>query len=55
MNILNLADILLSPDERNELQDSMEMLLQSNYSLFYEKNQSIIQSILFTVIVSTQF
>lgn len=48
MNILNLADILLSPDERNELQDSMEMLLQSNYSLFYEKNQSIIQSILFT-------
>lgn len=47
MNILNLADLLLSPDEKNELQSSMEMLEHSNYSGFYEKNRSIIQSILF--------
>lgn len=47
MDILNLADLLLSPDEKKELQSSMEMLENSNYSGFYEKNQSIIQSILF--------
>lgn len=47
MNILNLAELLLSPDEKKELQNSMEMLEHSNYSGFYEKNQSIIQSILF--------
>ena len=47
MNALNLADLLLSPEEKNELQSLMEMLEQSNYSVFYEKNQNIIQSILF--------
>ena len=47
MNVLNLADLLLSSDEKNELKSSMEMLEQSNYSMFFEKNQSIIQSILF--------
>ena len=30
MNILNLADLLLSPDEKKELQSSMEMLENSN-------------------------
>jgi len=47
MNVLNLADLLLSPDEKKELQSSMEMLEHSNYSGFYGKNQRIIQSILF--------
>lgn len=47
MNVLNLADLVLSSDEKNELQSSMEMLEQSNYPVFFEKNQSIIQSILF--------
>lgn len=47
MNILNLTELLLSPDEKKELQSSMEMLEHSNYSGLYEKNQSIIQSILF--------
>ena len=47
MNALNLADLLLSPEEKNELQSSMEMLEQLNYSMFFEENQSIIQSILF--------
>ena len=47
MNVLNLADLLVSSDEKNELKSSMEMLEQSNYSMFFEKNQSIIQSILF--------
>jgi len=47
MDVLNLADLLLSSDEKNELQSSMELLEQSDHSAFYEKNQSIIQSILF--------
>ena len=47
MNILNLADLLLSPDEKGELQTSMELLEQSKYSAFYESNQNMIQSILF--------
>lgn len=47
MDVLNLAELLLSPDEKNELHSSMELLEQSNHSAFYEKNQSIIQSILF--------
>ena len=47
MDVLNLAELLLSPDEKNELHSSMELLEQSDYSAFYEKNQSIIQSILF--------
>ena len=47
MNILDLADLLLSPDEKKELQTSKELLEQSNYSAFYESNQNIIKSILF--------
>ena len=47
MNVLNLADMLLSSDEKKELQISMEMLAQSNYSMFFERNQKIIYSILF--------
>ena len=47
MNILDLADLLLSPDEKKELQTSMELLEKSNYSAFYENNQNIIKSILF--------
>ena len=46
MDVLNLAELLLSPDEKNELHNSMELLEQSDHSAFYEKNQSIIQSIL---------
>lgn len=47
MDVLNLAELLLSPDEKNELHSSMELLEQSDHSAFYEKNQSMIQSILF--------
>ena len=47
MNIMDLADLLLSPDEKKELQTSMELLEKSNYSAFYESNQNIIKSILF--------
>lgn len=47
MDVLNLAELLLSSDEKNELYSSMELLEQSDHSAFYEKNQSIIQSILF--------
>ena len=47
MNVVKLADLLLSPDEKREMQSSMELLEQSNYSAFYEKNQIIIQNILF--------
>ena len=45
MNILDLADLLLSPDEKKELQTSKELLEKSNYSAFYESNQDIIKSI----------
>ena len=47
MDVLNIAELLLSPDEKNELHSSMELLEQSDHSAFYERNQSIIQSILF--------
>ena len=47
MNILNLADLLLSPDEKKELQTSMELFEKSDYSAFYESNQNIVQSVLF--------
>lgn len=47
MNVLNLAALLLSPDEKKELQISTEMLEQSNYPAFYKSNQNIIESILF--------
>ena len=47
MDVLNLAELLLSSDEKNELHSSMELLEQSDHSAFYEKNQSMIQSILF--------
>ena len=47
MNIMDLADLLLSPDEKKELQTSKELLGQSNCSAFYESNQNIIKSILF--------
>lgn len=47
MNIMDLADLLLSSDEKRELQVSMELLERANYPAFYESNQNIIQSILF--------
>ncbi len=47
MDVVKLADLLLSPDEKREMQSSLELLEQSNYSAFYEKNQNIIQNILF--------
>ena len=47
MNVVDLTIMVLSSSEKNELQTSIDMLEQSNFSAFYEKNQSIIQSILF--------
>lgn len=47
MDVVKLADLLLSPEGKHEMQSSLELLEQSNYSAFYEKNQSIIQNILF--------
>lgn len=45
MDVVKLADLLLSPDEKREMQSSLELLEQSNYSAFYEKNQNIIRLI----------
>lgn len=47
MNVVDLAAMLLSPDEKSEMQTSIELLEQSNFSAFYEKNRDIVQSILF--------
>lgn len=47
MDVIKLADLLLSPDEKREMQSSLELLEQTNYSTFYEKNQGIIQNIVF--------
>lgn len=47
MNVVDLAAMLLSPNEKSEMQISIELLEQSNFSVFYEKNQEIVQSILF--------
>lgn len=37
MDVLNLAELLLSPDEKNELHSSMELLEQSVHSAFMRK------------------
>ena len=47
MNVVDLAVMLLSLDEKSEMQTSIELLEQSNFSAFYEKNRDIVQSILF--------
>ena len=47
MNVVDLVVMLLSPDEKSEMQTSIELLEQSNFSAFYEKNRDIVQSILF--------
>ena len=39
MDVLNLAELLLSPDEKNELHSSMELLEQSDYSAFMRKSE----------------
>ncbi len=47
MNILSLAELLLSPEEKSEMQNSIQMLEAKNFSGFYETNSSIIYNILF--------
>lgn len=47
MNVVDLAVMLLSLDEKSEMQTSIELLKESNFSAFYENNQDIVQSILF--------
>lgn len=47
MNVSGLAELLLSPEEKNEMQDSVQMLQEKNFSGFYDKNQNIVRSILF--------
>lgn len=47
MNISSLAELLLSPEEKIEMQNSMQMLEAKKFSEFYETNQSIVRNILF--------
>lgn len=47
MNVSSLAERLLSPEEKNEMQNSIQMLQAKNFSGFYDKNQSILRNILF--------
>ena len=47
MNASSLAELLLSPEEKNEMQNSVQMLQAKDFTGFYDKNQSIVGSILF--------
>ena len=47
MSVLSLAELLLSPEEKNEMQNSVQMLQAKDISGFYDKNQSIVCNILF--------
>jgi len=47
MNIINLAELLLSSEETNEMRKSIQMIEGKDYSEFYKYNQDIVQSILF--------
>ena len=47
MNALSLAELLLSSEEKNEMQNSVQMLQVKNFSEFYDSNQSIVRNILF--------
>ena len=47
MNVSSLAERLLSPEEKNEMQNSVQMLQAKNFSGFYDNNQSIVRNILF--------
>ena len=47
MNISNLAELLLSPEEKIEMQNSVQMLETRKFSEFYRINQNIVRSILF--------
>ena len=47
MNISSLAELLLSPEEKNEMQNSAQMLQAKDFTGFYDKNQSMVGSILF--------
>ena len=47
MNVSNLAELLLSHEEKKEMQSSVQMLEANDFTGFYDKNQSIIRSILF--------
>lgn len=47
MNVIKLADLLLSPEDQHEMECSLTLLAQGDDAAFYEKNPDIIQSILF--------
>ncbi len=47
MNISNLAELLVSPDEKSEMLHSIHMLEGKDFSKFYEINRDIIRNILF--------
>ena len=47
MNVLSLAELLLSPEGKNEMQNSVQMLQVKDFSGFYNKNQDIVRNLLF--------
>ena len=47
MNASGLAELLLSPEEKNEMQNAVQMLEAENFFEFYGGNQSIVRNILF--------
>lgn len=47
MNMLSLAELLLSPEEKEEMQRSAQMLEEGKFSAFYKANENIVRNILF--------
>ncbi len=47
MNIRDLAELLLSSNEKSEMENSIQMLNAKDYSKFYEDNQGLVRNILF--------
>jgi len=47
MNMQGLAELLLPPEAKSEMRESIQMLDSKDFSKFYEENQEIVRSILF--------
>ena len=47
MDMMDLCGRLLTPDEQQEMQESLQLLKQEEYAPFYKKNREIISNLLF--------
>ena len=47
MNIKDLAKLVLTPEENQELENALTLLAQKDYSSFYATNSEIVRNIFF--------